>query len=253
MIFDLQKASMWKRISAFLFDSILLCILVAGLGYCLSAALGYDGYRAQLDQRYQIYEQQYGVDLNLTLQQYEQLSEQQLQNLEQASQALSQDPQAVRAYTMMMNLTLVITTFSILFSYLILEFLLPLRLGNGQTLGKKIFSIALMGTNGVKVSGVQLFIRTVLGKFTVETMIPVLTGILIFFGNMGIYGTALILGIGAVQLILLAATHTNSVIHDLLAKTVVIDMPSQMIFESEEAMVQYKKRIHAEKAAAQDY
>ena len=253
MICDLQKASMWKRISAFLFDSIILGILVAGLGFCLSSLLGYDGYRAELDSRYQVYETQYGVNFNMTMQEIDALPEDQLQKLQLASEALSGDSRAVKAYTMMMNLTLVITTFSILLAFLILELAVPLWLQNGQTLGKKIFSIAVMRTDGVKVSTVQMFIRTVLGKFTIETMIPVLTGILIFFGNMGIYGTALILGLGLLQLILLGATHTNSLIHDLLAKTVVIDMPSQMIFESEEAMVEYKKRMHAEKVSHQEY
>ena len=253
MIFDLQKASMWKRISAFLFDSIILGILVAGLAFCLSSLLGYDGYRQQLDQRYQIYENQYQVDFDLSMTQFEQLGEQELANLEQASAALSQDADAVHAYTMMMNLTLVITSFSILFGFLILEFFVPLWLKNGQTLGKKIFSIAVMRTDGVKVSTIQMFIRTILGKYTVETMIPVLVAILVFFGNMGIYGTALILGLGLLQLVLLAATRTNSLIHDLLARTVVVDMPSQMIFESEEAMVEYKKRIHAENTARQQY
>ena len=41
MIFDLQKASMWKRISASLFDFILLVIAVAGFAFLLSAILDY--------------------------------------------------------------------------------------------------------------------------------------------------------------------------------------------------------------------
>ena len=55
------------------------------------------------------------------------------------------------------------------------------------------------------------------------------------------------------QIILLIATDTNSLIHDLLAKTVVIDFASQMIFADEEEMIAYKKRVHAEKAARQTY
>ena len=44
MIYDLQRASLWKRISAFLFDAILLGIAAVLFAWCLSAALGYDGY-----------------------------------------------------------------------------------------------------------------------------------------------------------------------------------------------------------------
>ena len=39
----------------------------------------------------------------------------------------------------------------------------------------------------------------------------------------------------------------------MLAYTVVIDLPSQMIFESKEAMIEYKQKIHAEMAAKKDY
>jgi hypothetical protein len=56
-----------------------------------------------------------------------------------------------------------------------------------------------------------------------------------------------------VQVILMIKTQTNSAIHDVLAKTVVIDVASQMIFESEEDLIAYKEKAHAEKAARQAY
>ena len=58
----------------------------------------------------------------------------------------------------------------------------------------------------------------------------------------------LILGlILLLQIILMISTHTNSCIHDLLAKTVAVDMQSQLIFETEEEMIAYKNKVHAEK------
>ena len=47
-----------------------------------------------------------------------------------------------------------------------LAFLLPLKLGTGQTLGQKIFGVGLMNTDGVKVNGVTLFIRAILRGMT---------------------------------------------------------------------------------------
>ena len=44
MVSDLQKASLWKRISAFLFDFILLGIVAVLFALALSAVTGYDGY-----------------------------------------------------------------------------------------------------------------------------------------------------------------------------------------------------------------
>ena len=129
----------------------------------------------------------------------------------------------------------------------------PIKLGNGQTLGKKIFGIAVMRTDSVKVTAPLLFIRTILGKFTIETMIPVLICIMIFFNMIGIVGMLILGLILLVQIILMITTHTNSCIHDVLAKTVAVDMQSQLIFENEEELMNYKNKIHAEKVARQTY
>lgn len=249
MIYDLQKAMIWKRVSAWLLDAILLGTLAVGVGFCISWLTGYEDYNALLSQRYEAMEQQYGVSLSLTQTEYEDLDIQKQQAFQAASQALSEDPAAQKAYNMMISLSLVISSLGILFACLTLEFLVPVALGNGQTLGKKIFSIGVISSNGVKVRNVQMFIRSILGKYTLEIMLPVLVGTLSFFGSLGIYGTALILGLCLLQLILLCATSTNSLIHDLLSGTVVIDMPSQMIFNSEEEMLAYRQSINAEMEA----
>jgi uncharacterized RDD family membrane protein YckC len=154
---------------------------------------------------------------------------------------------------MVVNLTLVITSIGILLGYLLLEFAVPLMFKNGQTIGKKIFGIALMRNDGVKINTVMLFVRTVLGKYTIETMIPVLIIIMTFFGSAGIVGLAVLLLIGVLELVMLCITKTRSCIHDLLAYTVAVDMQSQMIFESPEALLEYKKKLHADVVADSDY
>ena len=55
------------------------------------------------------------------------------------------------------------------------------------------------------------------------------------------------------QLICMITSGSNSLIHDYLAHTVVVDMESQMIFDSEQDLIEYTKRIHAEKASKQVY
>ena len=40
---DLQKANMWKRISAALCDFIAISIVAVGVAFLLSLALGFDG------------------------------------------------------------------------------------------------------------------------------------------------------------------------------------------------------------------
>lgn len=250
---DLQKASMLKRISAYTFDMILLVCLVMALAMVLSGIFGYDDYNAQMDAAYEKYGQMYGVDVSISLEDYEKLSEGEKARYEEALAALNQDPEATRTYSMVVNLTLVITSLAILLGYLVLELLVPLWLGNGQTLGKKIFGIALMRTDGVKITPFMMFVRTVLGKYTLETMIPVLIIIMLLFQMVGLMGTLILGLILLLQVILLIATHTNSALHDLLACTVAVDMASQMIFDSPEARLEYQKRISAEAAYKAEY
>ena len=252
MIYDLQKAMIWKRISAWLFDAILLSIAAVGIGFCLSALLGYDSYGEIMQQRCQAIEQEYGVSFQISQNAFNRLSSQKQQDFLNANDALSHDGEARKAYAMMVNLSILIVSLSLLSATVLLEFLVPLLLGNGQTLGKKIFSIGVMDTTGIRVRKIQMFIRTVLGKYTIELMIPILVGTLSFWGSLGVYGTMLVVGLLILQLILLAATRTNALIHDLLAGTVVIDMPSQMIFENQAEMLAYKESLQKEMESRQN-
>lgn len=253
MIQDLQKANMWKRISAYLFDVILLGIVAIGMAFLLSVILGYDSYNQRLDDCYTKYETLYGVDFDITAEKYAALSEEEVSRYNEASEAMSGDKEANYVYSMIFNLTLIIVTFGILIAYLLLEFMVPMLLKNGQTLGKKIFGVAVMRVDGVRISAPLLFIRTVLGKFTVETMIPVLIVIMLFFGIIGIGGIMIIGLILLTQIVMMIASKTNAPIHDMIANTVTVDMASQMIFDTQEDMIEYKKRVHAEAAQQQEY
>lgn len=253
MVFSVQRASIWKRISAFLFDFILLGIVTVLFAFLLSAVLGYDGYANTLSQCYDRYSAEYGVDFQMSLAQYDQLTEEGSRQLDAAYQALGADADAVYAYEMIMRLTLIILSVSMLLGHLSLELLVPRLLGNGQTLGKKIFSLGVMRQDGVRLSGLSLFVRTVLGKYTIEAMAPALILLMLYFGMLGLAGTLVLLLLLLLQVVLTLATHFHTPIHDLLAGTVVVDLPSQMIFDSPEAMIAYKEARQAEKAAAQPY
>lgn len=250
---DLQKASMWKRISAWLFDGILTATLAVGLAFLLSLLLGYDGYSREVDASYAKYETQYGITFDISQEEYLALSEQAKQNYEAAYAALTADDAAMYAYNMVVNLSLLITTIGILLSVIGLEFVVPLFFGNGQTLGKKIFGIGLMRTDSVKMNTMQLFVRTVLGKYTIETMIPVYILLMLFWGTMDMMGAILLLAILLTQLVAVCVTRNRSAIHDLLAGTVAVDIASQRIFRSSEELIDYTKKIHAERSARQTY
>lgn len=250
---EIQKASMGKRISAFLFDSILLSVVIVAVAFLLSAVLGYDGYSAALEEAYAKYETEYGITFQITQEEYSALSEEKLAAYDAAYEALIADTEAMHNYNMVVNLTLLIVSSGILLGFLAMEFLVPLLLGNGQTLGKKIFGVALVRTDGVKINGMQLFARTVLGKFTIETMIPVYILILIFFNAMGVIGPIIVGILLIAQAASLLVTRNNCALHDLIAGTAAVDMASQRIFRSTDDLIDYQKRVAAEKAARQKY
>ena len=253
MIYDLQRANLWKRASAWLLDAILLCITATLMALLLSTALNYDKYSQTLDERYAFYEAEYGVSRSLTQAEVNAMTPDQLANVEAASKALAEDQEALYAYNMMLQLMILITSFGILLAHIVLDFTVPMVLGNGQTIGKKIFGVAVMRQDGVRVNGVCMFIRTVLGKFAIETMIPVMMGLMLWFGTVGEVGWLIVGVILIVQCVLLAATKERCLIHDKLANTVAVDLASQMIFKTHEDMIAYKQKVAAEKAAKQAY
>ncbi len=230
MAYDLQKASMWKRISAFLFDAILLGVLAVLFAWGLSALLGYDGYSQTVKESYEHYGQEYQVDLRMSLTEYEALSPEEAKRVDEAFAALNADAKALRAHQMMLQLSVLIVSLGFFFAYLVWEFFIPLKLGDGQT------------------HGPTLFIRSILGKYTIETMIPVLIILMIYWGTIGVVGPIVIGLILLTEALVMIFTHTNSLIHDLLANTVAIDWASQRIFETPEEVAAFKAQIAADAA-----
>ena len=250
---DLQKASLTKRFSAFLLDIILVATLIVGVAALLSWALGFDAHVDALDAQTAKYEEKYGVKFNITEDEYNKLTEAEKEARKNGMEALNADKETQGILQMLFSLSLVILTFSILTSIALWEFVIPLIFKNGQTVGKKIFGLGLMRTDGVRVSTLSLFARAILGKYTIETMVPVLLLVMTFFGIVGMMGPIVILLLLIFQIILVVTTNTNSMIHDTFGVTVVVDLASQKIFDSVEEMIEYKKRIHAEKVAKKDY
>ena len=253
-MFDLQKASLWKRISAALFDFIMLGMLVIGAVTGLSSVFGYEGYVNEVTAAYEHYSAVYDVEMPLTESQFHQLPEEAQERYLEAQKALNEDADAVRAYTMAQQLPLLFVTFGVLFGVLVMEFAVPLMFGNGQTLGKKIFGVALMRVDGIKLTSLQLFVRTILGKFAVELMIPIFIFFnLYFFGSINLIGIAVLVLLAIGQIICLIMTRTWSLLHDVMAGTVAVDLASQMIFETKEAQIEYIQKHHAQEANSASY
>ena len=266
MIYDLQKANMLKRFMAFLLDFIILIILITGFMWVLSSATNYSTYSESLSTQIQDIEKSYGIpsiteEYEVTTDSYsvmtkderDKLPEEVRNTLESCIKEINSNQEISKTYMKVISLMLMMVSVSILLSVVILEFIVPLCLKNGQTIGKKIFSLAVMRIDGVRATPLIMFARSILGKYTVEIMIPTMLILMLFFGMGSIVTIAVVILIALFELILVIATKTNSLIHDILAATVVVDYQSQMIFDSVEAKEEYQLRIHSEDAKNSKY
>lgn len=251
---DLQRANFGKRIMAAIFDGILVATLAVGLAALLSLCLGYDVGVERYASIMNGYEQQYEVDLEAsTIDMTPAEMDAHNEKIDLVYAALSQDTEFMALYSKLSSMRLLMLSFSPLGALLLLELFVPLLLGNGQTVGKKIFGIGLMHVEGVRITPKQVFIRTLLGKYSVELMLPIYILVMTFTGGLGIVGWALLLVLLIAQIVCVAITRTNAPIHDVFAATVAVDLASQRIFEDIEDRDNYIKAMHAERAARADY
>ncbi len=279
MIYDLQKASILKRISAFLLDFILVCILATGFIFLISAIVDFDGKLKQVQELETKIYKDYNLDeyfkvlqtegdqtesddktkkeyhsILLTEEEYNKLSEEgklahdnaHKEFFEQSAHlkvAKGSGVNVYGAYMLLFNLVFMMVSLGLFFAILITEFVMPLILKHGRTVGKRVFGVGVMLINGVKISNVALFVRAMLGKYAIETMVPVALIIWFFMTPNGAF-LLVIVALLLLQLILIIATKNNSLIHDILSSTVTVDMATQMIFNSYDDLLKYKEQVH---------
>ena len=259
MIYDLQKASILKRISAFLLDFILICIVAVGAAALFSLILNFDqAYQGYYDRYETVFSQvdaniRQELDMDFTWTEgVDKLTPEQKvkydQYVQKLGEELNKDKDLVNAYNNIVILTLTIIPLAFFVAFLLLEFVVPLIFKNGQTVGKKIFGIAVCHTTGVKISTFSLFVRGVIGKFTIETMVPVFLLLMMFFRG-GITALIVIGLLLILQLVLLLKTKTRSLIHDVISYSCEVDLASQMIFDNEDDRLKYITQNHAQSDA----
>ncbi len=251
--FDIQRAGLLKRFSAFLLDFIVITILATFFIFLISKITNFDYYNTQLTKSYEKYESQYDVTFSISSDEYYSYSPEERGRYDEAYGVLIGDEDAMANYQRVMNLTLLSLSLGIFLSVFVSEFLIPLFFRNGVTIGKKIFGLCLMRRGGWKVNTLSLFIRSVLGKYTIEIMVPVLLIVMILFNVVGVVGTAVIVALTLTNLFLVILRREHQAIHDILADTVVVDYASQKIYESEEEVIEAKKERAREEAEKKSY
>lgn len=258
MVYDFQRASMTKRIPAWILDFILLVTLATGFLWAWSHFIDIAPHTDAMLSIEAQYKAKYDGQLKVSIEEYEKMTEEEKiekltaedrlaiqKAIEKINEELFQNEEYLNAYGMFISRTFSMISLSCLCAYFILEFLIPLWLKNGQTIGKKCFGVALMRKDGVKVTPFMMFTRTILGKCSVELMFPAMLYVILS-------GSVVALGICAIsllaQIIVPLATRNKTAIHDLVACTVAVDMSSQMIFDSVEEMEAYNAQFDVDKA-----
>ena len=100
---DLQKASFWKRISAFMLDAILLVILAVGCGAALSGVLGFERHNETVQTAYTRYETDYNISFEMTQEEYETMLPEDRARFDQAYAALIADEEAMMTWVSKMD------------------------------------------------------------------------------------------------------------------------------------------------------
>lgn len=244
-MFTLDRANLWKRISAGLLDFIVMLILTTGFAFLISWITKYDSYSETYEEKYEYYEEKYDTNFSLTREEYEALIEgsEEKTKYDAAYKEFSEDKEVLYAWNMMINLFLIMITLSVLLSVMIVNFVIPLFLKNGQTLGKLCFNLCLVKENCVRINNIMLFVRALLGKFVIELMIPIYLAVMILFNQGGLTNLMVIVFIALANIVIILATKNHSAIHDLLAGTVVVDKESQKIYDSEDELIEAKKEM----------
>ncbi len=252
MNFELHNASLLKRAAALILDLILLTVVATGGMLILSAVTDFDGYTERLEGYYAEYAAAHGIEsFDITESEYLELPEEERNRYDAAFADLSDDEAVLRIYSVLSNLLMLIPSLGIFFAYAVMEFALPLLLRNGQTVGKKVFGLGVIRCDGVKMTPFMLFARTFLGKFTVETMLPIM--FIVLNGVFGQTGLVVIGLIALLDLLLLLFTRHRTVIHDAFAQTVVVELAAQLVFDTPEALLEYQKQVAAERAERAEY
>ena len=277
-MFELKKIGVIKRFSALLLDAILLAVLSTGFMFVISLICNYSGQEAKAIDYYNQWDEfrkdyipevaeHYGFTYeesedgeSYTITKVDENGDVKSASLDEVINALATDEHksdrmeeifatyqklptilAVNTqYEYLYSMLFTIVSVGILLAYLVLEFIIPIILKNGQTVGKKVFNICLVKPNCVKITNISLFARTLIGKYAIETMFPILLVFLFLFGGIGVLAIILLAAITLLNVILFIATKNNTPIHDVIAVTVAADKSLQMIFESEEDLAEKK-------------
>ena len=128
MMFDLQKANMTKRISAFIFDLIITMTLTVAFGAVISFISGYDKHYDACVSVITRYEKEYDLSYYIDENEFTSLSESDRLSYEKMCDAIAKDEDFIYHNHYYFNLSLLIISLGILLAVLVVDFIFPVFL-----------------------------------------------------------------------------------------------------------------------------
>lgn len=229
---EFHKAKFIKRLAAYAIDLILLLAITLGIAAAMFSEMDYNTYEEKFELCCEKYGQQFGVDLSASRADQAEMPEAEQEKYMAAWEALNADAEAMDAIKQKLRIELLSAIVGFFVGYVILEVMLPLIFKNGQTVGKKIMGLCVMHKYHVRVGFMQIIYRTILGKYFIETMIPVVMLILSDYGVLGMTASLVLAAIAMTQGFIVMMSQANCGIHDKLFHTVVADFKKQHIFDN---------------------
>ena len=243
IFYEPAKAKYVYRLAAFLIDIIIFVILLTGVLFVLSKITNFDTHYNNLHQQYQtigyeIYDEEndkYNI-ISSDDPNYDYVME-----LYQTDKVIEQEEGYINSYVL--NAPLI----AIAFCMLILEFIVPLILKKGRTIGMLIFHIGLISTSLIKVKSQQLFAGAFIGKVVIFGMVPYICLFNSFFRVGGGLGTTIFLILLlATNLVLILFTNNHNSIADKIASLYPVDDNQTIYFNDLEELNQAKKDLKHE-------
>lgn len=255
MYYDIQKAPVTKRIGAFLLDFMLMVILIVFAISLIASAMNVDKHienikviTDEIEENKEYYEEKYQLKLDITEEEFNAMTDEEKIACNEAFAKMYEETGLTKLRNKVISLNILAVTCGALIVVILTEILVPALMKHGRTLGKRVFGLALMRKDCVKIHPAQMVARALIGKFTICLMLPIYA--LLFFGLSSMIGKVILVAVIGVQLIVMGLTKNNAALHDLIAATVVVDYDSQMIYDSEEELLAAIEKDKAERASA---
>lgn len=224
----MTHASLKKRMAVAALDLVLALLLTALLACAFGALFGYARTVAQIDRVTTDFEIANRINLSITEEVYQSLPEAERTRYDLMIDALRHDPAMIDAYTDLVGATVGIAALSFLVAYLALEILIPLCNKHRATVGGLLLGMTLAQADLSPVRTSTLLGRVLIGKYLMETLLPVIVLIITALEVIpGLAGILILLVFAAVQIWAVAATAQHVPVHGLISGTVTANAAKQ--------------------------